>query len=195
MRNSFHVFMWLILSLGLGIFAGMCISPFKNSRQTDVQSDTIVRYDTIKYSKLELTGKNYRLDLPKIDNPRMVLIPADSATIIYRDSVRYVTLPRQYFYTHVEDAEVWHSGIDSTIDSLHVVRKTQEVTKVAQNKQKLNSIGIGMETSYMNALATPVYVEYERMLKPWLSVYAQAQYDLPSGNWGGGLGMKMQLEW
>ena len=159
------------------------------------QNDTIVRYDTIKYSKLELIGKDYRLDIPKIDNPRMVLVPADSATTIYRDSVRYVALPRQYYFTETEDAQIWHSGIDSTIDSLNVVRKTQEVTQTALAKPKLNSIGIGIETGYMTTLSTPIYIEYERTLKPWISVYGQIAYDLPSQKYGVGIGLKMQLEW
>lgn len=161
----------------------------------EVQRGAVTVYDTARYSRLELVKNTYELDIPKIDNPRIVLVPADSATIIYRDSVRYVTLPRQYFYTKVEDAEIWHSGIDSTIDSLNVVRKTQEVTKTAQTKPKLNSIGIGMETTYMTTLSTPIYIEYERMLKPWMSVYGQIAYNLPSQKYGVGIGLKMQLEW
>ena len=125
----------------------------------------------------------------------MVLVPADSTTIIYRDSIRFVTLPRQYFFTETEDAQIWHSGIDSTIDSLNVVRKTQEITKTTQTKPKLNSIGIGMETSYMNALSTPIYLEYERMLHKNLSFYGQVFYDLPSQRYGAGVGLKMQIEW
>lgn len=187
---------YLVIFL-IGALAGMWAHRQYNRTHTElvVQTDTLVRYDTIKYSKLELIGKNYRLDLPKIDNPRMVLIPYDSTTIIYRDSVRYVTLPRQYFYTSTDDVEIWHSGIDSTIDSLNVVRKTQEITKTTQTKPKLNSIGIGVETNYMSSLSTPIYVEYERTLKPWLSVYGQVAYDLPSQKYGAGVGLKMQIEW
>lgn len=187
---------YLVIFL-FGALAGMWAHRQYNFRDATKmsQNDTIVRYDTIKYSKLELIGKDYRLDIPKIDNPRMVLIPADSATIIYRDSVQYVALPRQYYFTETEDAQIWHSGIDSTIDSLNVVRKTQEITKTTQTKPKLNSIGIGIETGYMTTLSTPIYIEYERTLKPWMSVYGQIAYDLPSQKYGVGIGLKMQLEW
>lgn len=160
-----------------------------------IQNDTIVRFDTIRYSRFELVRNTYELDIPKIDNPRMVLIPYDSTTIIYRDSVRYVTLPRQFFYTNTDDVEIWHSGIDSTIDSLNVVRKTREITKTTHTKPKLNSLGIGVETNYMSSLSTPIYIEYERMLKPWLSVYGQIAYDLPSQKYGAGVGLKMSIGW
>lgn len=159
------------------------------------QNDTIVRFDTIRYSRFELVRNTYELDIPKIGMPELVYIPSDSTTIIYRDSIRYVTAPRRFFYTKVEDAEIWHSGIDSTIDSLNVVRKTQEVNKTAQTKPKLNSIGIGMETTYMNALSLPIYLEYERMLHKNVGIYGQVFYDLPSRRIGAGLGVKVQMEW
>lgn len=121
---------YLVIFL-IGALAGMWAHRQYNRTHTElvVQADTIVRFDTIKYSKLELIGKNYRLDLPKIDNPRMVLIPADSTTIIYRDSVRYVTLPRQFYFTETKDAQIWHSGIDSTIDSLIVYKSNMVISK------------------------------------------------------------------
>ena len=187
---------YLVIFL-IGALAGMWAHRQYNHTHSEVvvQNDTIVRHDTVKYSKLELIGKNYRLDLPKIDNPRMVLVPADSTTIIYRDSIRYVTLPRQYFFTETEDAQIWHSGIDSTIDSLNVFRRTREITKTTQTKPKLNSIGIGMETSYMNTLSTPIYLEYERMLHKNVGFYVRAAYDLPTKRYGAGIGLKMQIEW
>lgn len=159
------------------------------------QNDTIVRYDTIKYSRFELTTKSCRLEVPKISRPELVYIPADSATIIYRDSIRYVTLPRQYFYTKVEGVEIWHSGIDSTIDSLNVVRKTQEITKTTQTVTKRNALSIGIEASYLNALSTPIYLEYERMLHKNVGFYGQIFYDLPTRQYGVGIGMHLQLEW
>lgn len=159
------------------------------------QADTLVRYDTIRYSRLELTTNSCRLDIPKINNPRMALIPADSTTIIYRDSVRYVTLPREFYFTETEYAQIWHSGIDSTIDSLNVFTKTTSVTKVIQPVTKCNALGIGIETTYMGGLYTPIYIEYERMLKPWMAVYFQVSYDLPTQTCGATAGMKLELNW
>lgn len=115
----------------VGAFAGMWTHRQYHFREVTKmsQADTLVRYDTIRYSRLELTTNSCRLNVPKIDNPRMVLIPADSTTIIYRDSVRYVTLPRQFYFTETEDAQIWHSGIDSTIDSLIVYKSNMVISK------------------------------------------------------------------
>lgn len=181
----------------VGALAGMWTHRQYHFRDNTkmVQIDTLVRYDTVRYSRLELSEKIGRLNVPKITNPRMVLIPADSTTIIYRDSVRYVTLPREFYFTETEDAQIWHSGIDSTIDSLNVFTKTTSVTKVIQPVTKCNALSIGIETNYMGGLYTPIYIGYERMLKPWLSVYGQVAYDLPSHVYGVGIGLKMQLEW
>lgn len=181
----------------IGALAGMWAHRQYHFRDATkvFQNDTIVRYDTIKYSRLELTTKSCRLEVPKISRPELVYIPADSATIIYRDSIRYVTLPRQYFYTKVEDAEIWHSGIDSTIDSLNIVRKTQEITKTTQTVTKRNALSIGIEASYLNTLSTPIYLEYERMLHKNVGFYGQIFYDLPARQYGVGIGMHLQLEW
>ena len=185
-----------ILVLVVGFVIGILCRPKHFRGEVEmVQADTIVRLNTIKYSKLELIGKNYKLDLPKIKSPSLVYIPADSTTIICRDSVRYVTYPREFFFTSMDDVEIWHSGIDSTIDSLTVVRKTQEITKTTQIVPKRNSIGLGIETNYMTTLSTPIYLEYERMLKSWLSFHVQVAYDLPSRMYGVGIGLEMQLEW
>ena len=161
-----------------------------------VQRDTVTVYDTARYSRLELVRNTYRLDIPKIGMPELVYIPSDSTTIIYRDSVRYVTLPRRYFYTRTVDAEVYHSGIDSRIDALNVFHKTQTITKtVTQTVTKRNALSIGIETSYMNALSTPIYLEYERMLHKNLGFYVQVAYDLPTKRYGAGIGLKGQIEW
>lgn len=187
---------YLVIFL-IGALAGMWAHRqyhFRDATKMS-QNDTIVRLDTIKYSRLELTTKSCRLEVPKISRPKLVYIPADSATIIYRDSIRYVTLPRQYFFTSTDDVEIWHSGIDSTIDSLNVVRKTQEITKTTQTVTKRNALSIGIEASYLNALSTPIYLEYERMLHKNVGFYGQIFYDLPTRQYGVGIGMHLQLEW
>lgn len=183
-----------IIILVVGIIAGvwMCRQHHFRDNAQVVQRDTLVRYDTIKYSRLELTTNSCRLELPKIDNPRMVLIPADSATIIYRDSVRYVTLPRDYFYTKTKDVEIWHSGIDSTIDSLNVFAATKTITQTAT---RLNGLNIGIEMGLAPNLHIPIYLEYERMLHKNLSFCVRIDYDLPTESIGATAGVKMSFGW
>ena len=187
---------YLVILL-IGALAGMWAHRqyhFRDATKTS-QNDTIVRLDTIKYSRFELVRNTYELDIPKISRPELVYIPADSATIIYRDSIRYVTLPRQYFFTSTDDVEIWHSGIDSTIDSLNVVRKTQEITKTTQPVTNRNALALGLEANYINSPYIPIYLEYERMLHRNASFYARVLYDIPSRSYGFGLGAKVSIGW
>ena len=113
-----------IVAVVIGVFIGCLLPDYHFGDEVKMfQNDTIVRFDTIKYSKLELIGKNYRLDIPKVSTPEWVYVPSDSTTIIYRDNVRYVTLPRQKYFTETEDAQIGHSGIDSRIEELNVISR------------------------------------------------------------------------
>lgn len=186
----------VIFLVGAVIGMWLCRQYHFRDATNKVQRDTVTVFDTARYSRLELVRNTYRLDIPKIGMPELVYIPSDSTTIIYRDSVRYVTIPRQYFYTRTADAEVYHSGIDSRIDALNVFHKTQTITKtVTQTVTKRNALSIGIETSYMNTLSTPIYLEYERMLHKNLGFYVQVAYDLPTKRYGAGIGLKGQIEW
>ncbi len=177
----------------MGVFAGMCISPFNHSRQSLFQKDTVVVYDTMRYARLDLADKTKRLNIPKVGKLELVYMDTRSFDTIYRDSVRYVTMPREYFYTNVDGAEIWHSGIDSRIDSLAVRRR--EVMITTRERQKKNSLGFGIETSYYSAFYAPAYIEYERTVKPWFSVYGRFGYNFPTMEYGMSLGIRMKLQW
>ena len=183
-----------LLAIGL-IIGVLCSRRYFRSREPIVQKDTIVVYDTLRYSRLDLKDKTYQLTKPKVGTPKMVFIPEYSTDIIYRDSIRYVTLPRQYFYTKVDDAEIWHSGIDSTIDSLNVVRKTQEITKATQTVTHRNALTFGIESSYLNTFSIPIYLEYERMLHKNVGIYGRINYDLQTKMFGAGIGAKVSIGW
>lgn len=188
---------YLVIFL-IGALAGMWAHRqyhFRDATKMS-QNDTIVRFDTVRYSRLELTVNSYRLDIPKVGMPELVYIPSDSTTIIYRDSIRYVTLPRQYFFTRTADAEIYHSGIDSRIDSLNVFHKasiiTQTVTQTVTNRHEL-SIGIGL--AYSANLFAPVQLEYSYNALPWLSVYGYAEYELFRKQFGIGAGTRVSIGW
>lgn len=178
----------------LGIVIGWLCREHRYNDAETAQRDTIIRYEKILYSKLELAEQTIRLDVPKIKRS-WVFMPTDSTTIIYRDNVQYVTMPREYFYTKTNDVEIWHSGIDSTIDSLNVVRETKEITITTREKPKKNVLAVGMEANYYGSFYAPLYLEYERRFKPWFSLYARAGYNFPTLEYGVGLGVRMQIEW
>ena len=161
-----------------------------------MQNDTIVVHDTLRYSRLDLKDKTYQLTKPNVGKPEMVFIPEYSTDIIYRDSIQYVTLPRQYFFTRTADAEIYHSGIDSKIDSLNVFHKTQTITQTAtQTVTHRNALTLGIEPSYLNTLSIPIYLEYERMLHKNVGIYGQINYDLQTRMFGVGIGAKVSIGW
>jgi hypothetical protein len=159
-----------------------------------MQRDTVVKYEKIPYSRLELAANTYKLDLPKTGKTELVFIPEHSTTIIYRDSVRYVTYPRDYFYTSTNEVEIWYSGIDSTIDSLNVIQKTANITETYTPREKRNALSIGIEANYSYAFRMPLQAKYAYKLIPWLSVYSYAEYEPFAKQFGAGLGTEITIE-
>ena len=188
-----------IIVLVIGIVMGILCQPehFRDEVKM-IQTDTVVRYEKIKYTPLELKGKTIQLDVPKISALSMVYLPYDSTMVVYRDSVRYVSLPRQYYYTRTEDAEIWHSGIDSTIDSLNVVAKNVVISKtetVAQLVRHTNRLRLGIEANYYSTPFIPIYLEYERKLHRNIGINAKFFYDLNTRLYGVGAGVNVQIGW
>ena len=194
-----HILQHLVSFL-IGAGAAMCLcltcNPIKinNSKDVLVRSDTIVRYETVHYSGLELSRKTIKLDVPEISTKELIYIAEASLDTIYRDSVRYVTLPREYYYTKVRDAEIWHSGVDSRIDSLNVFSKEVYVTDTYKRQTK-NAVILGVEADYRGRLYAPMYLQYERQIKPWFALYGRVEYEAFTGQIGAGLGAKVSLLW
>lgn len=186
----------IALLLGAVIGAYLCREHHFRDATKMPQSDTTFVYDTVRYSRLELATSSYRLKIPKVASTELVFIPEDSVTVIYRDSVRYVTLPREYFFTETDDVQVWHSGIDSRIDSLNVFRESRVVREViTQCVTKRHSLGIGIEANYSTAFCVPVQLEYSYSVLPWMSVYGYAEYELLREQFGVGVGTMIQIGW
>ena len=188
-----------VLLIVLGFVVGLLCRPDHiRDTTTTTQADTVVRYEKVKYTPLELKGKTIQLDVPKISALSMVYLPYDSTMVVYRDSVRYISLPRQYYYTSTEDAEIWHSGIDSTIDSLNVVAKNTTISKtetVTQLVRHTNHLRLGIEANYYSTPFIPIYLEYERMLHKNVGISARFFYDLPTRLYGVGVGVNAQIGW
>lgn len=191
MKFSFHNFLWLVCFC-LGMVVGICTSPFGKS--TDKVVETKIVYDTTRYTRLDLAKKTYRLDVPKIGTRQYVYVPSDSTKVIYRDSIRYVMLPREYRYTEADGVQIWHSGIDSTIDSLNVERKTVHITTTQTVKYK-NRVSVGVEAGYSTIPYIPIYLEYGRMLHRNVEIYGKVFYDIPRMNPGIIAGVRTKFEW
>lgn len=189
----------ILFAIGVLIGGGMCrtcTDHFRGGARSE--TDTIYVHDTVRYSRLELVTNSYRLNIPKVGMKDYVYISYDSTTIIYRDSVRYVALPRQFFHTKTQDAEIWHSGIDSTIDSLVVFRHNMVISKTETTTQAVtrrHGLSIGIEANYATIPSFPVQLEYAYSIKPWLNIYGYAEYELLRKQWGIGIGTSIEFEW
>ena len=85
------IWIYLIcLVVGILLGAGVCHN-YHVKTVPDIQKDTTYIYEKVPYSRLDLGKMSVPITVPKVDVPKMVFIREDSTTIIYRDSVRYVT--------------------------------------------------------------------------------------------------------
>lgn len=181
----------------IGAAAGMCLCrSFYHSRleKAEKDKDTVYVTKTIRYSKEDLADKTTELtsQLPKY---RWVFVPLEKTDTVTMEKKVYISLPRQNYFTQTEKAHIWHSGVDSTIDSLAVFETSATVTSTISEKAKRHSIGIGIEANYAAALNIPIQVEYSYMVNPWFSVYGFAEYELLRKQFGIGAGGKVQFGW
>lgn len=181
----------MIVGIAVGCFTTRCF--FKQDKVSQI--DTLIVYKRVGYSRIDLKDKTYKINVPDIDVPELVLIPADSTSIIYKDSVRYVTAERQFFYTRTPEVEIFHSGIDSRIDSLNVYAKSTIISNRIMSKEKKHSFGVGIEASYSKDFYVPLQIEYSYKMNRFISIYGYAEYELKSRQIGAGLGARATLEW
>lgn len=183
----------------LGVAVAICLPLFPCCRSVtgpvSAESDTVYIYKTIGYSHVDLKGSTYKLDVPVVGVPDVIFIREDSTDVEYRDSIRYITAPREFFYTMTPEVEIWHSGIGSRIDSLNVRIQNSVITNKIVPKEKKHGLSLGVEAAYLDAFSFPVQLEYSYKMSRILSVYGYAEYELTRSRIGAGLGVRVGLEW
>ena len=161
-------------------------------KDTIVQRDTIVVHDTIEYTK-EILAENTKVVYK--DKVEYVYVDVEKTDTLYIEEKVYVQMPRQYYFTETADVRIWHSGIDSTIDSLNVYTKTQNITETIRKKDKRNYLAVGAEAVYIGTPFLPVYLEYERKLHRNFSLNARVMHDVISREKGVSIGVKAEIGW
>lgn len=169
-----------LLAVLVGVAVGLCLSPFKGVKDRDilVQTDTIIKEVVKAYDRLELAGNTRKINVPNVSTKEYVWLQADSCVTIYRDSVRYVTLPREYYYTKQDDVEIWHSGIDSRIDSLQYKARQVTITDTYRRKDFRHELGIYAQAGYNRGFAAPVGVQYLYKPVSWFGIGGNIEYDI-----------------
>lgn len=139
-------------------------------RSPKVETRDVVVYRDTSYSRLSL-GNIKKLDIPEVRGvPSVLYVPETKVKIEYRDSIRYVVLDREHKVLENPDVKIWYSGIDPSIDSLQVMRKTV----IQKEPWKRHSVSLYGKVGF-NTLGAGA--EYEYSVFKWFSVSANAGYD------------------
>ena len=159
----------IIALIAVGCFLLGTLMP----RSPKVQERTVVKYRDTSYSRLSL-GETKTLHIPEVNGvPSVLYIPEVEVRTIVKDSIRYVVLDRQHKVLENDDVKIWYSGIDPTIDSLRVRRRTV----IQKEPWKRHKIGLEAETGYYGNFGLMAGATYEYDPFKWLSVSFKAGYD------------------
>ena len=140
-----------------------------------VQTDTIVVVDTLRYGADEIVTE--RVESPRVEYV-YVTLPPEVVEMVVRDTTFVeVPVPREHYYSEVEDVRIWHSGVASAIDSVENVRRTTVVTNQVVKDVK-HSLGIYANLGYSDGLSVPIGVRYMYHPKRWLGIGVRAERDL-----------------
>lgn len=129
---------------------------------TEVVRDTIVHTEIKSVPVAKTQSKTEYVYLSKVD------------TVWVNDTV-YMRLPRQHYFAETDDVKIWHSGIDSRIDSLVNFRQTKYIEKEVW---KRHSLYLGAQTGYYSDFRLSVGAMYQYDVFRWLSVDFGAGYDM-----------------
>lgn len=179
----------VILIVGI-VIGALCRGNHFRNIVDNPQRDTIFVRDTFEYTK-EVLSQSTKVVYQK-DTEYIYIEVRDT---IEKEKKVYVPMPRQYYCTRVKDAEIFHSGIESRIDSLNIFSTTANITQTYLPKERKNYLALGIEANYIDRLYIPIYFQYSRMLHKNVEIYGKVIYDLPIGSWGVGIGTNVQFGW
>lgn len=184
-----------ICAIIVGVLLGHLLSQIIPRKPVEVvieKHDTIFVYDTIRYGKDELADATK--ELPPPAEPEYIYLPEYIVRTEVVHDTTYIVLQRQQYFTEMDDLCIWHSGVQSRIDSVDFVSRSYFIKPVPQ-KKKMNALSVGMEANYTGAFRIPARVQYTRDINDWFAVYAYAEYDLLNKQPGGGAGGKFNIRW
>lgn len=180
-----------IIALVVGILAGMWgCRTYYVQRETDMQRDTVFVRDTFEYTREKLVEST-----KVVHQKDTEYIYIEVRDTVEKEKKVYVPMPRQHYHTRVKDAEIFHSGIESRIDSLNIFSTTANITQTYTPKVRKHALSFRIEANYSTTFNMPMQLEYTYSIKPWLSVYGYAEYELFRKQFGVGAGTQMTIEW
>lgn len=159
-----------------------------------VKTETITERDTIFVSRDDMQTE----ELPKVEKeyvyvqlpPEVIEKVIHDTTYIYKD----IPLQNQHYHTKANDVEIWHSGIQSSIDSLINVRETKIVNYVYRKDIK-HTVSLGVNVEYSGDFRMPLQLEYSHNVARWISIGVYAEYEPLLQQFGGGVTAKANISW
>lgn len=124
-----------IVALVLGVILGVWLFPrHKYPKETLVQKDTIIVRDTITYTKEVLKEVTKEVE-GKVE---YIYVPTKETDTVYVEKETFLRLPKKYYHTQIDNVEIWHSGIQSTIDGIRYINTTEQITETIRVEKPQN---------------------------------------------------------
>lgn len=102
-----------------GLMTGFCIGFAVRAKCAKPEIKEVTKYLNVPYSRLDLSDYMSLTVSPVSRVPRVVYIPDTVFKETVKDSVRYITLDREFRFLSKGNVDIWYSGVDPSIDSLH----------------------------------------------------------------------------
>lgn len=160
----------IIAVIAVGCFLLGTLMPHSPRIDPNQGEDKVtVRVDTMIQKLVETV----LLPPEKPDTEYVYVKPDTPDTVRIRDTV-YLALPRQYYYSEAEGVKIWHSGVESRIDSLVTFMETRFVPTEVWKKHNLY---FGANAGYYGGFRASLGVEYQYNIFKWLSISGNTGYD------------------
>ena len=176
-----------IIVLVVGFVMGILCRPDHIREVTKKVTDTLVVVDTHIIEK----------PVPVKVTAEKISLVAVHDTIVVNDTV-FVPIPIERKTYKGEDYFAEISGYKANLERIEVYPKTKVISKMETTTQTVthsNRLRLGIEANYYSTAFMPIYLEYERMLHKNIGISARFLYDLPTGLYGVGAGVNIQIGW
>lgn len=191
-----RVLLPLVIVFIIGFISG---SDLRKSPEVKplIQKDTVITYDTMRYSRFQMDLGTYEIDWARYKNmvPEYVYVDRESTKDTSVNGIPYIMMQRQYLMTEMNGAKIMHSGIGSRIDSVEIFIPVRTISATVPKKEARNSLALGIGVAISSYSGIPISIAYDYRICRWLYLGGQVEYDLINHRTAVEIGAKIPLEW
>lgn len=119
-----------------GLITGFFIGFLARAKFAKPEVKEVTVYRNVPYSRLDLSDYMSMKATPVSKVPKVVYIPDTVLKETIKDSIRYVMLDREFRFLSKDNVDIWYSGVDPSIDSLHFRFPEKTTTHTTSSPQK-----------------------------------------------------------